>query len=172
MFHKVLGENENCVFYFYLRNRRHFLAHPVKQSPVTSALQPHRAEDRARLLCGLCAGPPSLLPPGSSLAGPQLLASAHLLWGPLCPTHLSIPAPRLSLQALLDPEPSLPLYSSCLSHFGSNRTHQKADEQAFPRGSDTPCPRRLWCLYGMLLQHHHPPTHPPHPVQSSGRLTR
>ena len=28
LFKKVLGENEKCVFYFYLKHWRHFLAHP------------------------------------------------------------------------------------------------------------------------------------------------
>ena len=27
LFNKVLGENEKCAFYFYLKNQRHFLAH-------------------------------------------------------------------------------------------------------------------------------------------------
>ena len=30
LFNQVLGENEKCVFYFYLKNQRQFLAHPTE----------------------------------------------------------------------------------------------------------------------------------------------
>ena len=37
LFNKVLGENEKCVLYFYLKNRRHFLAHPIQSQGLASS---------------------------------------------------------------------------------------------------------------------------------------
>ena len=34
LFNKILGENEKCAFYFYLKNRRHFLANPINKALI------------------------------------------------------------------------------------------------------------------------------------------
>ena len=41
LFNKVLGENEKCVSYVYLKNQRNFLANSVSLHFVTECLLPH-----------------------------------------------------------------------------------------------------------------------------------
>ena len=41
LFNKSLGENEKCVFYFYLKNRRHFLANSIAGYCCLSGNKPY-----------------------------------------------------------------------------------------------------------------------------------
>lgn len=39
LFNKVLGENEKCVFHFYLKNQRNFLVNPIVNQWLFGSIQ-------------------------------------------------------------------------------------------------------------------------------------